>query len=117
MVPASSPPVVETEYSTASPTVKVSGLVTVRVGGHFALEGNGVLQDHVSAVNRDKLDGDVEGAGLLEGDTEPAGGVGEREPGGGTKGVAGEVTPGVIGRIKKILELLNLGSVIGEDTP
>ena len=32
MVPALLPPVVETEYSTASPTVKVSGLVTVRVG-------------------------------------------------------------------------------------
>ena len=32
MVPALLPPVVETEYSAASPTVKVSGLVTVRVG-------------------------------------------------------------------------------------
>ena len=91
------------------------GLGDCQGGRGLAYKGNGVLQDHVSAVDRDKLDGDVEGAGLLEGDTEPAGGVGEREPGGGTKGVAGEVTPGLVGRLE-ILELLNLGGVIGEDT-
>ena len=38
MVPALLPPVVETEYSTASPTVKVSGLVTVRVGATLLLK-------------------------------------------------------------------------------
>ena len=91
------------------------GLGDCQGGRGLAYKGNGVLQDYGAAVDRDNLDVDIKFTGLLEGDTELAGGVHQGESGGRPKGIAGQLVPfAVLGF--KVLELLNLGGVIGEDT-